>query len=302
MELRHLRYFVAVAAEENITRAAARLHVSQPPLTRQIQDLEHELGFALLTRAGKSIRLTEAGRIFADEARAVLARLETGVAEARKVAAGAAGELHVGYAPSPTITVLPRALERFQRERPGVRVTLHDLSTPQMLEGLRERRLHLALMMQPPKAALEGVSFEPLRGFPIVVAVARGHRLARKRAVTLQDIVGEPAVALARREYADYQALLARVLGARAGEWRIVEESDSGMSLIAAVEAGRGIALTISALRETAGARIRLVPLSPAPAPAMLGVAYLESALSPAARALLSAVHAVTSGSKAATR
>src|SRR6202008_2454598 len=109
MELRHLRYFVAVAEEENVTRAASRLHVSQPALSRQIRDLEEELGFPLLERSAKSVRLTEAGRAFLIEARALLQRVEEAVKTARAIAMGGI-ELHVGYAPSLTARILPQTL------------------------------------------------------------------------------------------------------------------------------------------------------------------------------------------------
>src|SRR6266702_1692392 len=107
MELCHLRYFVAVAEAENVTRAATKLHVSQPALSRQIHDLEDEIGFPLLERSAKSVRLTEAGRTFLTEARAVLQRAEEAVVAARTIATGASGELHVGYAPSLTARILP---------------------------------------------------------------------------------------------------------------------------------------------------------------------------------------------------
>ena len=114
MELRHLRYFVAVAEAENVTRAAAKLHVAQPAVSRQIRDLEEELGLALLERSAKAVRLTEAGRVFLDEARAVLAA--RGAMRWQRCApwrADRRGELHVGYAPSLTVQILPRALREF---------------------------------------------------------------------------------------------------------------------------------------------------------------------------------------------
>src|SRR6266481_8230343 len=114
MELRHLRYFVAVAEEQNVTRAAARLHVSQPPLSRQIRDLEDELGIALFEHGAKAVRLTEAGRVFLNEARAVLQRVDEAVQTIKAVASGQRGEIHVGYAPSLTVEVLPRTLRFFQ--------------------------------------------------------------------------------------------------------------------------------------------------------------------------------------------
>src|SRR6185436_5643602 len=136
MELRHLRYFIGVAEEENVSRAALKLHVSQPALSRQVRDLEDELGFPLLERSAKSVRLTQAGGVFLNEARAVLQRAEEAVKAARAVATGQSGELHVGYAPSLTARILPGTLRLFQAELPRLRVRLHDLSTEEMLAGL----------------------------------------------------------------------------------------------------------------------------------------------------------------------
>src|SRR5438876_789018 len=143
MELRHLRYFVAVAEAENVSRAALKLHVSQPALSRQIKDLEDELGFSLLKRSAKSIHLTQAGKVFLIEARAVLQRAEDAVKAARAIATGGGGELHIGYAPSLTARILPQTLRAFQAEFPNVRVRLHDFSTEEMLAGLREGQLDI---------------------------------------------------------------------------------------------------------------------------------------------------------------
>src|SRR5512132_3083470 len=144
MELRHLRYFVAAAEAENVSRAAMKLHVSQPALSRQIRDLEEELGFSLFERSARSVRLTEGGKAFLVEARAVLQRTDEAVHTARAVAAGGRGELHVGYAPSPTVRIIPPALRAFQMEMPKVRVKLHDLSNQEMLAGLRDGKLQVA--------------------------------------------------------------------------------------------------------------------------------------------------------------
>src|ERR1041385_4156652 len=153
MELRHLRYFVAVAEEQNVTRAAVRLHVSQPPLSRQIRNLEDELGTALFNREAKALRLTEAGRVFLTEARIILQRADDAVQMAKAIAGGKRGEIHVGYAPSLTVELLPRALKYFRESNPDVHVQLQDLSTREMLRGLNEGKLHAALLVQvPPKA------------------------------------------------------------------------------------------------------------------------------------------------------
>src|SRR6058998_1770258 len=192
MELRHFRYFIAVAQEENVSRAALKLHVSQPALSRQIRDLEEELGFLLLERSAKSVRLTDAGRAFLVEARAVLQRAEEAVESARAIATGGRGELHIGYAPSLTARILPQALRAFQAELPNVRVRLHDLSTEEMLAGLREGKLQMALMVKPAAAMLRDLRFTELTTDIPRLAVAPKHPLARKRVVTMAEIAREP--------------------------------------------------------------------------------------------------------------
>src|SRR5881296_919954 len=177
MELRHLRYFVAVAEAENVSRAALKLHVSQPALSRQIRDLEQELGFSLLQRSAKSVRLTEAGRAFLTEARAVLQRAEDAVKAARTIATGG-GELHVGYAPSITARILPPTLRAFHAELPNVRVKLHDFSTEEMLACLRVGKLLFAFVVQPTPALFRGLRFEELAREALCLAVAPRHRLA----------------------------------------------------------------------------------------------------------------------------
>ncbi|MDB6149844.1 MAG: Transcriptional regulator, LysR family [Chthoniobacter sp.] len=272
MELRHLRYFVAVAESENVTRAAAKLRVAQPAVSRQIRDLEDELGLALLERTAKSVRLTDAGRFFLTEARAVLERVEVAVAQVRAVAGGVRGELHVGYAPSLTVQILPRALRRFQAEFPGVRVSLHDLSTEEMLAGIRDGKLDVALRVPPPKDQEHGLHFIELARFPLCAAVPPGHALAaRHRSVTIARAADEPLIAYSRADYPEYHTSL-ETMFARIGRTpRIAEEHDSVTSLIAAVEAGRGIALVPGSMTCLVGPRLKILPLTPAPPPIIVG-------------------------------
>ena len=298
MELRHLRYFVAVAEEENVTRAALRLHVSQPALSRQVRDLEDELGFPLLLRTAKSVSLTEAGRAFLGEARAVLQRADEAVKAARAVAVGGGGELHVGYAPSPTVRLLPPTLRAFQTELPQVRVKLHDLSTEEMIGGLREGRLQLAILVRPLKAMLRGLHFEALERDALRLAVPPGHAFARLRSVPLAQAAKERFVGLARAQYPEYYATFDELFAKVRPRPLVVEEHDGATSLIAAVEAGGGVALVSQSLACTAGARLKLLPLTPAPAPLIVGVAWAGEGLAPAADLFLKCARTAAAGGR----
>ena len=181
MELRHLRYFVAVAETENVSRAALKLHVSQPALSRQIRDLEDEIGFCLLERTAKSLRLTGAGHAFLDDARTLLQQANEAVKKARAIASAEPTELKVGYSPAATARILPLILRAYQRVMPKVHVKLHDWSNEENVAGLRDGRLHLALVVRPPKAAfLQGTRFEELFRERICLAVPPHHPFATR--------------------------------------------------------------------------------------------------------------------------
>jgi len=286
VELRHLRYFIAVAEEENVSRAALKLHVSQPALSRQIRDLEDELGFQLLERSAKSVRLTEAGRAFLTGARAVLQRAEEAVKAARAVATSG-GELNVGYAPSLTARILPQTLRAFQAALPNVRVRLHDLSTEEMLAGLREAKLQIAFAARPTRPMLRGFLFEELARGAICLAVAPKHPLARQGTVTLAEVAREPIIAYSRRDYPEAHEHLTTMFAPIKIKLRIVEEHDSVSSLIAAVESGAGVAVVSQSLTCTAGPRLKLVPISPAPEPLVIGAAWAKNRLTASAERFL---------------
>jgi LysR family transcriptional regulator, benzoate and cis,cis-muconate-responsive activator of ben and cat genes len=299
MEMRHLRYFIAVAEEENVSRAALKLHVSQPGLSRQIRDLEDELGFSLLERSAKSVRLTDAGRAFLIESRAVVQRLDEAVKTARGIATGARGELHVGYAPSPTVRILPPALRAFQSESATVRVRLHDLSTEEMLAGLRDGKLQIAFIVRPTRAMLRGLRFEELARESMCVAVAPKHPFARLRSVTLAQVAQEPLVAFTRKDYPEYHEYLAALFAGTKSKPRIAEEHDSAASMIAAIEAGCGVAVAPQSLACTAGPRLKLIPLTPAPEPLVIGAAWGNDRLTAAAERFLKAAKQTISAKKA---
>jgi DNA-binding transcriptional LysR family regulator len=263
MELRHLRYFTAVAEAENVSRAALKLHVSQPGVSRQIRDLEEEIGFQLFERSAKAVRLTPAGKVFFAEAKEVLLHADVAVKKARAVAENAGGEIHVGYAPSLTVQILPSMLRKFQQECPKVRVVLHDLSSEEMLEQLAVKKLHIALTVPPKGKMLRQFSVVEIARYAMVVAVAPSHPLAKLKSVTLAQVVREPLIGLSRKDYPEAHEELRKVFAAAKLKPKVVEEHEGGTGIIAAVEAGRGVALVPSSLACIVGSRVKLLSLKP---------------------------------------
>jgi DNA-binding transcriptional LysR family regulator len=285
MELRHLRYFVAVAELLNFTKAAAKLRVAQPALSRQIHDLEEELGVPLLERNSRSVRLTSAGKAFVKDAQAVLQSADGAVQTARAFATGERGEINVGYAPSLTVELLPEALRAFEKECPHVRLTLHDLSGKAMIEALREGMLDAALCVDYIPKHARSLAFVKLRQYSVCVAVPRSHPLARARHAKLSALQAERLIVFSRSEYPDYHEWLNRACdGALRDALAQGEEQSNGMSLIAAIEAGRGIAVVPSVIASVAGSRVVLSEIRPAPQPLVIGVAYRRGHLSSAAQ------------------
>ena len=276
MELRHLRYFVAVAEAENVSLAALKLHVSQPGLSRQIRDLEDEIGFQLFERSAKSLKLTAAGKVFLTESKAVLQRADDAVKKARAVARDGSGEIHVGYAPSLTVQILPPMLRAFQGEFPQVRVTLHDLSSEEMLAQLGGKKLHVALTARPPEKILRNFSFVEFARYAICVAVSPQHPLVRSRALTLPQVAREPLIGLTRKNYPEAYNQVVKLFATAGHKPRFAEEHEDGSSIIAAVEAGRGIALVPSSLACIVGTRVKLIPLKPALPPIPVGALWLK--------------------------
>jgi len=289
MELRHLRYFVAVAEEENVSKAALKLHVSQPGISRQIHDLEDEIGFQLFERSAKSVRLTPAGTVFLSEARAVLQRAKEAVEKARAADGAASGEINIGYAPSLTVQILPPALRRFQEQFPKVRVALHDLSTEEMLAQLGEEKLQLALTVRPPAKALRGLQFAELARYGMRVAVAPKHPLAKSKLIKLEQIVNEPLIAYSRKDYPEYHAMLDKLFAPVGRKPSIAGEHDSVSSLIAAVESGRGYALVSECVTCMVGPRLKLLPLEHALPPLPVGAVWRDGEKSGLARHFIAA-------------
>jgi len=284
VELRHLRYFVAVAEMENVSRAALKLNVSQPALSRQIRDLEAEIGFSLLERTAKSVRLTDAGRAFLDNARALLQNADEAVTKARAVASAEPTELHVGYSAENTVEILPKTLRAFQQAMPNVHVRLHDWNNKDMVDGIRDGRLQLGLIVPPAKAsALHDLRYEELFYVRVCVVVAPQHPFARRRAIPIAEVAAEPLIGLTREDYPGYYDYVSMIFSKVKQKPRVVEEYDSYNGIISAVEAGTGVALGGDVLGHILGNRVKLLHITPEPKPVAVGIVGTKGRLSPAA-------------------
>jgi len=285
VELRHLRYFVAVAEMENVSRAATqRLYVSQPSLSRQIRDLEEELGVQLLERRAKSVCLTEAGRAFLEKARAILKDTDNAVATVRALAGKRETELHIGDWPLATGRIMPALLRAYQKAMPKVKVKLHDWPVEKNIAGVREGRLHLAIIIPPLKSnSLDELNFEELLTLRVCLAVSSNHPFARKQSVSLADAVREPFIGLMLEEYPRFQEYLAAIFASVNDKPRIVEEHDGWAGVFSAVDAGTGVAIVSDAFTYAFGDRIKLLRITPEPKRVPIGILTRRGRLSPAA-------------------
>jgi LysR family transcriptional regulator, benzoate and cis,cis-muconate-responsive activator of ben and cat genes len=284
MELRHLRYFVSVAEMENVSRAALKLHVSQPALSAQIRDLEDEIGFLLLERTAKSVRLTKAGRAFLDEARAVLQRADEAVKKARAIAGAEPAELDVGYSPTPVAEILPKTLRAFQHAMPKIHVRLQDWTNQAILDGVRDGRLQLGLIVSPPKASsLRDLRYEELFHERVCVVVARHHPLARRRAIPLTEVAAEPLIGLTHEDYPEYYDYLSIAFSKVKQKPRVVEEHDSMAGILSSVEAGTGVAIGAEVFGYSFGNRVKLLHITPEQKPISIVIVGPKGRLSPAA-------------------
>src|SRR6267154_4174663 len=302
MELRHLRYFMAVAEALNFTKESARLRVAQPALSRQMTDLEDEIGVDLMKRSPRGVTLTAEGKLFLDEVRELLKRADESVEKVRALARGEYGELHVGYAPSPTVEILPPALAAFQKAVPRVKVLLHDLSSDQLIAGLQNATLELAVMVfQPNGGQTAGIQFELLRTYPLCVAMTATHPFARLKSVSLDKLAAEPLVGLRRKDYPEYNRSLERLFAPIRATPRIAVECDSASSLITEVEAGHGVALSSTVFKLVAGKRLLYRPLTGTTEVASVGIARASKGdVTPAGERFCEVLRTISVGATAA--
>jgi DNA-binding transcriptional LysR family regulator len=236
----------------------------------------------LLQRTAKSVRLTKAGRAFLDEARAVLQRADEAVKKARSIAAEPS-ELQIGYSPTPVAEILPKTLRAFQRKMPKVHVKLHDWTNQAILDGLRDGRLQLGLIVSPPKASsLRDLRYEELFQDRVCVAVAPQHPFARRRAIPLTEVAAEPLIGLTHEDYPEYYDYLSIAFSKVKQKPRVVEEHDSMAGILSSVEAGTGVAIGADVFGYSYGNRLKRLRLIPEPKPISVGIIAPKGRVSPA--------------------
>ena len=247
MELRHLRYFVAVAEELNFTRAAERLNMAQPPLSTQIRSLEEELGARLFDRDKRRVDLTQAGRKMLTCAREILAAADDAVKQVRRASSGETGELQVGYAASAMFTeLLPAALRRFQKARPSIELVVHEMTSRDQLYAIHARQLDLGILRRPDMPIPSGVRMEEWYTASLVAAIPKGHPLSKRASISVSDLQDQPLIAYPRDSGV---GLYWRVIDlcVKAGfQPRIVREARDASVMMGLVAAGIGISIVPS--------------------------------------------------------
>jgi DNA-binding transcriptional LysR family regulator len=246
MELRHLRYFVALAEELHFTRAAKRLGISQPPLSQQIRALEEELATPLFDRTRRRVALTEAGRMLLAEARATLAQAMRAETVARRAGRGEIGELRIGlFASAPMLPAFQRAVIAFRARLPAVHLTLEEAPTLQQIEALRRRQIDAGFLRAPSLADLPA-DLDALELFreDLVAVMRRDHKLARLRGrLPVAALAGEPLIAFARSVGTTLHGQLSTLCNRAGFTPRLVQEARENSTLMGLVAAGIGIAV-----------------------------------------------------------
>lgn len=265
IEFSQLRCFVAVAEALHFRRAAARLNMTQPPLSRQIQLLEHHLGVTLLLRGSRSVQLTPAGEAFLREARRLLAQAEQAAEAARRVAQGVAGQLAIGFTAASGYGVLPQLVALLRRHLPEITVELREMVSAAQIEALRAGRLDLGLLR--PTAYQPGVISHVVQRESLLVALPRGHRLGEAAAVPLAAMAGEALITyppVEGRYLHDVVTGMLQLAGVAPARVQYVSQTHS---ILALVGAGLGVALVPEAAARLGPGEVVLRPLAEPGAP-----------------------------------
>jgi LysR family hca operon transcriptional activator len=241
MELRHLRYFVAVAEELNFTRAAQRLNTAQPSLSQQIKQLEADIGIPLLDRSKRHVALTAGGKVFLGEAREILAHVERAGQRAARAQQGESTELIVGVVPAAEIKILPKLIPLVERRLPGIRLVLRNLPSAEQKRLLATGSLDVGLLrgpLQDTRLTVEDVLWEKL-----VVGLPARHALARKKVVSVRQLNDHPFIMVSRKGSPELHDAIQAFCESSGLQPRVVQQADNVLGNLNMVRAGIGFAL-----------------------------------------------------------
>jgi DNA-binding transcriptional LysR family regulator len=272
VELRHLRYFVAVAEELHFGRAAQRLHIAQPPLSQQIRRLEQGLGVRLFHRTKRRVEMTDAGRAFLVEARLTLAQAEHATGVASRAARGEVGQLIIGYMASAELNVFPRLLPDFRKRHPEVELVFQLLGASEQFQMLRDGQIHAGFLRLP--ASDRALTVKPIFREPLVVVLPERHPLARRRSLTLPALRGERFLLFPRRFAPEYYDALMAIFRQAGVEPKVVHDTNRLHTTLSLVATGRGVSLTPKCVGRLARPGVVCRPLRPRVPDIEMGLAY----------------------------
>ena len=285
MELRHLRYFVAVAEELHFGRAAERLHVSQPPLSQQIKQLEEEIQVRLFDRSKRWVRLTGAGRLFLEHARQVLLGVDGAVLAARRTIGGGCDRLAVVCTPWAGDMVIPRILRCFSEQHRNVRIEVQTLNSVQQLLAVKAAVIDVAFIWRP--SADEALQIDGLLAHPLVAVLPAKHRLAARSHLSPRDLSGESYVTLAAEVAPVYSQAVAGYWEKAGVSMKEQHRADQPHAVLELVAAGAGFALVPLSVHRHRDQRIVYRGLDPAPSPLELTLVRARGVESATIHALL---------------
>lgn len=247
MELRHLRYFVTLSEELHFGRAAERLHIAQPPLSQQIRQLEGELGFELFHRTKRTVQLTEAGQVFLGEVQQIMRQLQQAIQVGRQTSRGEIGQLVVGFVSSAAYNILPTILRTFRSCVPGVSIELHELTTDQQLEWLREGRMDVGLLRPPVEE--NRFNCETIFQESLMVALPEAHLLASQSNVCLTSLANEPFILFPRILAPGLYDLIISLCQQAGFSPKVAQEAIQMQTIVSLVAADMGVAIVPASLQ-----------------------------------------------------
>ena len=287
MDLRRLRYFVALGEELHFGRAARRVHVVQPALSQQIRVLEEEIGAPLVERTTRRVALTAAGGVLLEHARRVLADVEQAVVSTQRASRGVTGRLAVGFVSPAALRVLPEVLAKFRVEHPSVEMTLLEGGTTDQLKAVEEGRLDIGFVLLPADA--RKLALEPALAEPLMAVLPAGHRLAGRPSVPLAALADEDIIWMARRSEPRLYELYTRLCLEAGFSPRVAHEVDHLESMLALVAAGFGVSHAPASIGATPRAGVVAAPLARPRVPTGIGMVYSRANRSPSLSSFLAA-------------